>query len=43
MAAEENDEDTVTEVVADLASLTKIIAGLEFRRMFSGELDINSA
>jgi peptide chain release factor 2 len=43
MAAEENDEDTVTEVVADLESLKKIIAGLEFRRMFSGELDINSA
>ncbi len=43
MAVEEDDEDTVNEVVADLSSLEKIVAGLEFRRMFSGELDTNSA
>jgi peptide chain release factor 2 len=43
MAVEEDDEDTVNEVVTDLASLETIVAGLEFRRMFSGEMDINSA
>jgi peptide chain release factor 2 len=43
MAVEENDEDIVNDVVTDLESLEKIIAGLEFRRMFSGEMDVNSA
>jgi peptide chain release factor 2 len=43
MAVEEDDEDTVNGVVTDLASLETIVAGLEFRRMFSGEMDINSA
>ena len=40
---EEDDEETVNEVIADLQKYEKIVAGLEFRRMFSGELDINSA
>ncbi len=43
MAVDEDDEDTVNEVVADLEGFEKIVAGLEFRRMFSGEMDINSA
>ena len=43
MAVEEDDEETVNEVIADLQKYEKIVAGLEFRRMFSGELDINSA
>jgi peptide chain release factor 2 len=43
MAIEEDDEDTVTEVVSDLDNHEKIVAGLEFRRMFSGEMDINNA
>ena len=43
MAAEENDEGTVNEIVADIDALAKIIGGLEFRRMFSGEMDTNSA
>jgi peptide chain release factor 2 len=43
MAAEENDEGAVNEVVADVDALEKIIDGLEFRRMFSGEMDTNSA
>jgi peptide chain release factor 2 len=43
MAAEENDEGTVIELVADIDALAKIIGGLEFRRMFSGEMDPNSA
>jgi peptide chain release factor 2 len=43
MAVDEDDEDTVNEVVSDLESLDQIIGGLEFRRMFSGEMDINNA
>jgi len=43
MAAEENDAGTVSEVVADIDALAKIIDGLEFRRMFSGEMDTNNA
>ncbi len=43
MAVDEDDEDTVNEVVADLGKFEKIVAGLEFRRMFSGEMDTNNA
>jgi peptide chain release factor 2 len=43
MAVEENDEDTVNTVVADLESFEKRVADLEFRRMFSGEMDANNA
>ena len=39
MAAEENDEDTLAGIQSDLAALEKDIAGLEFRRMFSGQMD----
>jgi peptide chain release factor 2 len=43
MAAEESDEDTVDSVIADLEELEKQVAALEFRRMFSGEMDENNA
>ena len=43
MAVEENDEDTVDTVVDDLADFEKRVADLEFRRMFSGEMDANNA
>jgi len=43
MAIEEDDADTVEEVVSDLSRFEKHVAGLEFRRMFSGEMDANSA
>jgi peptide chain release factor 2 len=43
MAIEEDDEETVNELVSDLGKHEKIVADLEFRRMFSGEMDINSA
>jgi peptide chain release factor 2 len=43
MAIEENDEETVDIVVKDLAEFEKNVAGLEFRRMFSGQMDANSA
>jgi len=39
MAREEDDEETMAAVVADLASLEEKVAGLEFRRMFAGEHD----
>ena len=39
MAKEENDEDTLNSVIADLAGFEDRVAGLEFRRMFSGEHD----
>lgn len=43
MAAEEDDTDTVAAIQADLEGLTAKLETLEFRRMFSGELDANSA
>ncbi|MEO1202881.1 MAG: peptide chain release factor 2 [Pseudomonadota bacterium] len=43
LAAEEEDADTVAEVENDLAGFEKRLAGLEFRRMFSGEMDANNA
>ena len=43
MAVEENDEDTIDTVVADLDGYEKQVAGLEFQRMFSGEMDANNA
>lgn len=39
MAAAEDDEDTVEAVKLDLDELTKRLENLEFRRMFSGEMD----
>ena len=43
LAGVENDEETYLVVEADLNSLQKQLEGLEFRRMFSGEMDANSA
>ena len=43
LAIEEDDADTIGEVVADLGRFESSVAGLEFRRMFSGELDANNA
>ena len=43
MAVEEDDADTVAEVEAEIASLEAQLAKLEFRRMFSGEMDQNNA
>jgi peptide chain release factor 2 len=42
LAIEEADADTVGEVERDLAKLEQKLAALEFRRMFSGELDVNN-
>lgn len=43
LAAAENDEDTFNAVSADLEDLQKQLEALEFRRMFSGEMDENHA
>jgi len=42
MAAEEDDQETVDAVVADLDVLEAELARLEFRRMFSNEMDPNN-
>ena len=43
MAVEENDEDSINSVVSDLDTLEQQVEELEFRRMFSGEMDSNNA
>ncbi len=43
LAEEEDDSDTVAEVVRDLAVFETRLAKLEFQRMFSGEMDANNA
>ncbi len=43
MAVEEDDSGTVDEVVSDLETFESKLAALEFRRMFAGEMDPNSA
>ena len=41
MAREENDEDTLNAVSADIDSIEKAVAAMEFRRMFNNPLDPN--
>ena len=43
LAEEDEDESTVESVLQDIAELEQGIAKLEFRRMFSGEMDANNA
>jgi peptide chain release factor 2 len=43
MAAGEDDEETVAEVEVDIDGLIAQLEHLEFRRMFSGEMDANNA
>ena len=43
MSVEEDDEESVVSIVDDLKLLEEKVVELEFRRMFSGELDANSA
>jgi peptide chain release factor 2 len=42
MAREENDDDTLLSVDVDSQAVEKQVAEMEFRRMFSGELDPNN-
>ncbi|MFZ1643071.1 MAG: peptide chain release factor 2 [Candidatus Contendobacter sp.] len=43
LAGEESDEAAVIEVVRDLEGYARVVADLEFQRMFSGELDSGNA
>ena len=43
MAVEEQDESAVEDIVGELAQLQGQLEALEFRRMFSGPMDANSA
>ncbi len=43
LAVDEQDEDTVAEVESELDALNAQLEVLEFRRMFSGEMDPNNA
>lgn len=43
LAFSENDTDTLDVIYKDVEKLTKQIEQLEFRRMFSGEMDANAA
>jgi peptide chain release factor 2 len=43
LALEEDDSDTLAEVDSDLAGFARQVDELEFRRMFSGELDNSNA
>lgn len=43
MAVEEDDQGTANDVETELQSLEEALAQLEFRRMFSGEMDMNNA
>jgi peptide chain release factor 2 len=42
MARAEDDDATLASVGADIAAAEKLVAGMEFRRMFSNELDPNN-
>jgi peptide chain release factor 2 len=39
LAREENDDDTLGAIAEDVAVIERMVADLEFRRMFSGEMD----
>ena len=43
MAREENDEETLASIEADVSPLRREVEGLEFRRMFSGDMDTSNA
>lgn len=43
MAVEEGDEASVADIVKEIKNLDTLLAQLEFRRMFSGEMDPNNA
>ncbi|WJW76739.1 peptide chain release factor 2 [Thiohalobacter sp. IOR34] len=43
IAAEEDDTETLEAVRADVDAVEKTVSDLEFRRMFSGEMDANNA
>jgi peptide chain release factor 2 len=42
MARAESDDDALNAIAGDIANMEKIVAGLEFRRMFSNPMDPNN-
>ena len=42
MARAENDDAALGAIAADIADMEKIVAGMEFRRMFSNPMDPNN-
>jgi peptide chain release factor 2 len=42
MALAENDDDSLRSIASDIEKTEKTVADMEFRRMFSGELDANN-
>lgn len=43
MAVDENDQDSIDEISGEIDHLEKLLSKLEFRRMFSGDMDPNNA
>jgi peptide chain release factor 2 len=43
MSVEEQDEDSINSIIDDLGQLEQKVEALEFRRMFSGEMDASNA
>ncbi len=43
LAIDEDDVATITEIDGDLTRFESVVAGLEFRRMFAGEMDASNA
>ena len=43
LAVADNDNGMVTEVAREVAELSKLAAGMEFKRMFSGDMDSGNA
>jgi len=43
LAQEEDDPETIASITSDIDELEKQLAELEFRRMFSGEMDANNS
>jgi peptide chain release factor 2 len=43
MAMAENDDDSLLSIAADIERMEKLVSAMEFRRMFSGEMDANNA
>ncbi len=43
MSVAEDDEEAVEDIIAELDELEQAVSELEFRRMFSGEMDANNA
>jgi peptide chain release factor 2 len=43
MALAENDDDSLLSIAEDIDRMEKLVSAMEFRRMFSGEMDANNA